>query len=164
MFFKQNAFVCCVRNKYHCAITKFPAYLLPIKEKLMCRFLFPHSVCIFFFFTNRILFLIFFFLCFLWKISPSKRKFLFISNFFSFWAFFSLLIKIYPSQLKFPPEPCSGVRTFSAPLLKNNFPMVLNLVNTFEKDVVEGVTHLYQTKISAVSPLDFPNIWLLSGI
>ena len=48
MFFKQNAFVCCVRNKYHCSVNKLSAYCLPIKEKLIYRFFFPLSVFIFF--------------------------------------------------------------------------------------------------------------------
>ena len=125
MFFKQSAFVCCVRNKYYCAITKFAAYFLPIKERLMRPFFFPLSVCVFFFFTFPVLAFIFsfyvsicLFLLVLMKISPGKRKFPFISIFFSFWAFFFFIVdQNFPRSVKISPEPRSRVRTFSAPLV-----------------------------------------------
>ena len=128
LFFKQNAFICCVRNKYHCAITKFPAYLLPIKERLMCRFFFPHSVCVFFFFFSSLtvfyflfflsMFLFTYLFWYLWKFPPVSENFhLFPIFFFLFGLFFfSFLIKISPSQLKFPPNLVRAFGAFSASL------------------------------------------------
>ena len=50
----------------------------------------------------------------LWKFPPVSGNFHLFPFFFSFWAFFSLLIKI-------SPEPHSRVQTFSAPLAFHDF-------------------------------------------
>ena len=123
MFFKQNTFVCCVRNKYHCTITKFPVYLLPIKERLMRPF-FPLSVCVFFSFlfpTSRVLFFLSMFLFIylfwnLWKFPPISGNFHFFPIFFSFWTFFFHCWSKFPPSVKISPEPRSRDRTISASL------------------------------------------------
>ena len=131
MFFKPKAFICCVRNKY-CAITKFPIYLLPLKERLMCQFFFPLFVCVFISFFSLTMFYFLFFLSmflfpylfwYLWKFPPVSGNFhlfYFIYLFFAHFLFacfcFQSLLKIFASQPKLPPEARSHLQTFFAPL------------------------------------------------
>ena len=92
------------------------------KRKIKCLF-FSLSFCVrflslFFYFPSCVSF---FLSTFLFIYFDAYENFPSVSENFHLFSVFKLLIKIFPYQPKFPPEPLSCIGTFSAPLKQASF-------------------------------------------